>query len=349
MLDEPIKVFLVEDSPVVLSILQRLLEEAPGLQVVGTARNGVEALEKIPAAQPQIICTDLWMDRMDGMELIKRAMADYPCPILVISQAVQEAETVNRLKAIGAVDVFQKPAAIETAFEPAQALIQKIKVVSGVTVFTRPLKRRKDISAPLVKFRKAPVEVVTLGLSTGGPRTMQVILANLPRNFPVPILCTQHISTGFLESHIAWLNTQSKLKVKIAREGEKPLPGHVYYAPESYHLGLTPSGRFWYDPSPPLGSHRPSVTKMFEAIASVYGASALAMLLTGMGKDGASGLLQLAKAGSITAVQDEASSVVFGMPKEAIALGAAQHIVGLEAIPQFLKDQVIAPQSWEHV
>lgn len=341
-MDEPIKVFLVEDSPVVLKILQRLLDATPGIQVVGTAMNGLEALEQLPRAKPDVICTDLWMDTMNGMDMIERAMAEYPCPILVISQAVQEAETVSHLKALGVVEVFQKPAAMETSFGATQDLIHKIKVVAGVTVFRKPAKRKTQTSHATIKPRTAPIEVVAIGISTGGPRTMQSILAELPRNFPVPIFCTQHISVGFLESHVAWLNAHSKLKVSIAKEGQIPTPGQVYYAPESYHLGLTPSGRFWFDSSPPVGNHRPSVTRMFEAIASVYGERALGLLLTGMGRDGATGLLSIARAGGVTAAQDEASSVVFGMPKEAIALGAAQHIIGLEMIPQFLQEWVMS-------
>ena len=338
MINAPIKVLLVEDSPVVLCILQRLLDQTPDIQVVGTARNGEEALAQIPQLDPQVICTDLWMDKMDGIELIEQAMARYPRPILVISQAVQQVGTVERLKEMGVVDIFPKPSSADISFQPGMELIQKIKVVSGVTVFTKPIKHTVDPRSSVPPSSTSNIEIIGIGVSTGGPQTMRTILSSLPRNFSIPILCTQHIAQGFLADHVAWLNARSKLTVSIAQEGDRPMPSHVYYAPERFHLGLTPHGRFWYDPAPPIDSHRPSVTKMFDAIASNYGARALALLLTGMGKDGAAGLLSILKAGGVTAVQDEASSVVFGMPKEAIALGAAQHIIGLDSIPTFLQD-----------
>ncbi|MEM9137535.1 MAG: chemotaxis protein CheB [Cyanobacteria bacterium P01_F01_bin.42] len=335
-----VRVLLVEDSPVALAMLRRCLESAPDIQVAGTARNGKEALQKIPMIQPHVICTDLVMDEMDGAELIQKTMARFPCPILVISQAVQEAKTVDRLKALGAVDVFPKPLAIEPSCDSVEALIQKVRVVAGVTVFTKPLSKKPPPPVLAPRSRTEPIEIVGIGLSTGGPGTMQFILSRLPRNYPVPILCTQHIAAGFLDDHVAWLNRYSRLTVSVAKEGEVPAAGRIYYAPESCHLGLTTSRRFWYDAAPPVRSHRPSATRMFEAIASAYGPRALCLLLTGMGNDGASGLLTLARAGGVTAAQDEASSVVFGMPKEAIAIGAAQHIIGLESIPQFLQDCV---------
>lgn len=191
-----------------------------------------------------------------------------------------------------------------------------------------------------VRDSDSAIKIIAIGVSTGGPSSMQLILSRLPRNFPVPILCTQHISPGFLSHHIDWLNTHCKLKVSIARDGEIPQPGRVYYAPEGFHLGLSPRGRIWYNPAPPLNYHCPSVTYMFEAIAQVYGSKSLGLLLTGMGRDGAAGLLSIHQVGGITAAQDEASSVIFGMPKEAIAQGAVQHILSLESIPAFLIDAV---------
>jgi two-component system, chemotaxis family, protein-glutamate methylesterase/glutaminase len=348
----PIKVFLVEDSPVALVILQKLLESAPDIEVVGTALNGIEALETIPKAGPDVICTDLLMGKMGGLELIQQLMMHYPRPILVVSQAVQQTDTdtIFRLLEAGAVDVFSKPkTGLKEDYDYSKdALLHKIRVLSGVKVFKKKLPippSAPTVSTVALSNRPIPepsgsnpLKIVAIGGSTGGPQAFHKILSKLPVDFPLPIVCVQHISEGFLAGLVGWLNAACLLKVKIAEEGEQPIPGHVYYAPEGYHLSVNRQGHLIYSAAPPVSSHRPSVSVTFQALAEVYGAETIGVLLTGMGRDGADGMKAIAQTGGLTIAQDEASSVIFGMPKEAIALGGVTYILPVQEIaPTLLK------------
>jgi two-component system, chemotaxis family, protein-glutamate methylesterase/glutaminase len=345
----PIKVLLVEDSPVALEILQRILKSEPEILVVGTAKNGKEALDLIPRLEPHVICADLHMSGMDGLELTKQVMARYPRPILIISNSVQadDHQNIFNVMQAGAIDIFPKPLT-GTSLDYEQSknhLITKIRILSGVKVFARPLtnKRASIPETPRPKtLSKIPIsssiKVVTIGASTGGPQALQKILSALPSNFPIPILCTQHISTGFLQGLVDWLASKSDLRILIAQEGEIPLPGIVYFAPDNAHLTLNPLGRFVYKNSAAVGGHCPAITVMFDSIAEFYGKSALGILLTGMGRDGATGLKTMSDLGGITIAQDEASSIIFGMPKEAIALGGVTYILPVQEIaPTLLK------------
>ncbi|WP_445629460.1 chemotaxis-specific protein-glutamate methyltransferase CheB [Nostoc sp. DSM 114167] len=362
----PIRVFLVEDSLVALTILKRILASSLEVDVVGTARNGVEALERIPAAQPQVICTDLHMPKMDGLELTRRIMTDYPRPILVISTSVntqEDSRNVFKLLQAGALDVFPKPN-IDSLSDYEQVkheLINRIKVLAGVTVFTRhtsratveprthpvspkkpepfSLKPVSNLQFPIRNLPSLP-KVVAIGASTGGPQALYAILKQLPANFPVPILCVQHISEGFLQGLVDWLAAECFLRVTIAQPGEFPKPGTVYFAPERQHLQLDTQGRLTTVSTPPVSGHRPSVTALFQAVAICYPRSAVGILLTGMGRDGADGLQAIAQAGGTTIAQDEQTCVVFGMPKEAIALGAAQHILAIGEIAPMLLNRI---------
>ena len=246
----PTKVLLVEDSPVALQILERLLASSPEVKVVGTARDGKEALELIPKLQPDVICTDLHMKEMDGLEFTKQVMAKYPRPILVISVSVQTDDTHNifQLLEAGAVDVFPKPSTgLAADYDRAKReLINKIKILSGVTVFTmRPRHGglRSEVLPPYPFYPEgtpcpprntppstagrilnitAPIRVVTIGASTGGPQALSTILGQLPVNFPVPVICIQHISEGFLQGLLDWLASKCRLQVKIAQVGAEP-------------------------------------------------------------------------------------------------------------------------------
>ena len=375
----PIQVLLVEDSPVALVILKRILATSPDIEVVGTAHHGREALELIPKLQPQVICTDYHMPQMNGLEFTEEVMIRFPRPILVISASVQveDTQTIFKMLNAGAVDVFPKPRSpsIEEYELLKQELISKIKILSGVTVFTRhrrntnittpadcttritgsnyqavnletktniPISRSPGMNLPSENHYSKP-RIVSIGASTGGPQALNNILSQLPINFPLPILCVQHISEGFLQGLVDWLGTECQLPVKIAKFGEIPQPGVVYFPPEGRHLELDTFGKFVCSNSPPVSGHRPSVTVTFASVAKCYGAANIAVLLTGMGRDGADGMLAIAQAGGITIAQNEASCVVFGMPKEAIALGAAKYILPINEIaPMLLKQLKIA-------
>ncbi|MFQ4137936.1 chemotaxis-specific protein-glutamate methyltransferase CheB [Nodosilinea sp. PGN35] len=344
----PIRLLLVEDSPVALVLLQRILQEAPDMEVVGVARNGQEALALIPTVKPTLICTDLHMPKMDGLEFTEEVMARCPCPILVISASVQkeDTQTVFRILEAGALDIFPKPrTGLASEYEKTKAeLLAKIRVLAGVSVFTH--RRRSSIPiAPIAPTTSAPVRnsrprILALGASTGGPQALLAIVQQLPKTFPVPVLCVQHISDGFLQGLVDWLDHSCALRITIATPGAVPQPGVVYFPPERHHLELDLGGRLQLSQGAPVAGHCPSVSVMFKSVAAYYRRSAVGVLLTGMGRDGADGLHALAQAGSLTIAQDEASCVVFGMPKEAIALGAAQQVLPLGAIAPFLLGSV---------
>lgn len=345
---EPISVLLVEDSPIALEILGRLLASSPDIKVVGKARNGKEAMNLIPKLQPNVICTDLHMKEMDGLELTKQVMANHPRPILVVSTSVQkdDTNTIFELLQAGAVDVFPKPnMGLASDYEQVKRdLITKIKILSGVTVFTK--RQTSPINTPAINNFAFPaditkaIRVVAIGASTGGPQALYKIIAQLPANLPVPVICTQHISKGFLQGLVDWLDSECQVKVKIATSGEMPFPETVYFAPDQNHLELDAQGKFIYGSSLPVDGHCPSVTVTFKSVAKFYGRAAMSILLTGMGKDGAAGMQAIFDAGGITIAQDEKTCVVFGMPSVAIALGVVQHVLSIQDIAPLLLKKV---------
>ncbi|HIK33994.1 MAG TPA: chemotaxis-specific protein-glutamate methyltransferase CheB [Oscillatoriales cyanobacterium M59_W2019_021] len=360
----PIQVLLVDDSPVVLTILKRLLDSTSEIEVAGTARTAREALALIPRLQPQVICTDLKMPGMDGLDFIREVMANDPRPILVLSASVQPRDTENvfRLLAAGAVDVLPKPIVNGTAdlMTIKQELITKIKVLAGVAVFklhrrSSPQLTERSIDLPSVspsrfsqldlKFSQSEIdriEIVGIGASTGGPQALRSILSEFPENFPVPAICVQHISSGFLAGLIQWLSAECLLPVSMATSGEVLQPGRVYFPPENRHLEVTSSGRAICSLEPPYLGHRPSVTVTFNSIAKAYGKKAIGVLLTGMGKDGAAGMQAISQSGGITIAQDEATCAVFGMPKEAIKLGAVRHILPIQTIGNVINRSILS-------
>lgn len=372
----PIRVLLVEDSPIASTLWQRSLALETDIQVVGIAGDGKEALELLPKLNPDVICTDLHMPKMDGLALIQAVMATAPRPILVVSISVEQTrdqENIFRLLEAGAIDVFPKPRdGLSGSYKSLSGqLAQKIRVVAGVKVFTRratslnpPLPSKLNSSGttppncelrwrspslseapPLAKLPRrgqkargtTNYELIAIGASTGGPQTLQAILPALRADFPIPIVCVQHISAGFLESFVAWLNSSCALKIAIAQSGQLPRAGTVYLAPDGQHLVIDNRGYLATQTADPIDGHCPSVTALFESVARVYGRKSAGILLTGMGRDGARGLQAIAAAGGMTIAQNEASCIVFGMPKEAIALGAAGHVLSPQAIVQFLQ------------
>jgi two-component system, chemotaxis family, protein-glutamate methylesterase/glutaminase len=342
-----IKLLIVEDSIIVTTILKKIFNSAPDIEVVGTAANGVEGLALVEKLQPNVVCTDLHMPKMNGLELTSEIMNRFPRPILVISASVQEDDTrhVFDLFEAGAVDVIPKPkAGTPLDYEAMkELLLSKVRVVAGVKVFTRKKSRFQPSANPGVTTPPKPVvtpefsgksatKIVVIGASTGGPQALQAILSQIKANFPYPIICVQHISVGFLNGLLDWLGTSCALPIKTAVQGEIPQPGVIYFPPENQHLQINSMGRFLCTNLPPVDGHRPSVTVTFQSVAQYYRSNAIGILLTGMGRDGASGLLTLSQAGAFTIAEAESTAVVFGMPKEAIALGAAKKVLPLQDI-----------------
>lgn len=339
----PIRVLLVDDSALALEILRRMLNRAPEIEVVGTARNGEQAMALIPSLRPDVICTDYHMPGMDGIAFIRCLMESYPCPVLVASVSVQahQSDNIFRLLDAGALDVIAKPRGGDNAdFERlAPELISKIRILAGVHVFRHAPRQVGGVPTPLPPVVKAAVSemrqgvrMVAIGASTGGPPVLLEILSRLPADFPAPIVCVQHISAGFLKGLVDWLGAECSIEVRIARSWEIPQPGIAYFAPEDMHLAVGRDGTLICTREPPCCGHRPSVNVMMHSVAQYFGAGAVGILLSGIGEDGAEGLREIAAAGGVTYAQSEATSAVFGMPKAAIDRGAARFTMSPDEI-----------------
>jgi two-component system chemotaxis response regulator CheB len=281
-------------------------------------------------------------------------MAEYPAPIIVVTSADldREAHISSQAARLGAVHVMKRPEGTTTAGYKAFAakLIEQVKLMSTVRVVHRARSgtglspsASPAATPPLVRVGAAPVktDIVAIGSSTGGPAALYKILSELPADFPAPIVIVQHISFGFVEGLASWLDTASPLQVKVGKQGERIQAGSVYIAPDGQHMLVDRFGKISLNEAEMVGGFRPSVTPLFESVARANGPAAMGVILTGMGADGAVGMQSLHQAGAITLAQDQASCVVFGMPKEAIALGAIQHIVPLDKVAQKMTELVV--------
>lgn len=335
----PIRVLLVDDSMLALNVMSRLLAQAPGIQVVGKAQNGIEALNLIPFVKPTIICTDYLMPQMDGLELTKRVMLAFPMPILVVSSFldIKSSKEVFSLLDAGAIDCIQKPNAFSNSIDN-KAFIDKIRIISKVFIFNKGQKSPDFLHTTLPKNHKihSSYEVIIIGASTGGPKALGTILPALPKHFPIPILCVQHISKGFLEGFVAWLKSQCQLNVKIIKDEEKIEQGHIYLPKEGTHLIIDKEKQLKISFSPPIRGHRPSINVTMESAAKQFGKEVIGILLTGMGDDGAQGMKTISATGGLTIVQNQASCAVFGMPKAALEIGAVNLVMDPPTIASFL-------------
>jgi two-component system, chemotaxis family, protein-glutamate methylesterase/glutaminase len=340
-----IGVMLVDDSPLSVEIIGRMLATAPEIRIVGTASNGVEALELIPQVRPDVICTDLHMPKMDGLALIREVMVRQPLPILVLSVSVQTEQKHNIFQMLeaGALDILAKPrGGLESDFGvTAQDLITKIRILSGVKVIAKRRAAGNAVAEQTPPSLAGPATVapriIGIGASTGGPQALQKVLAHLPADFPLPLVCVQHIAEGFMQGLVDWLAACCRIQGRRAEEGAAPHPGTAYFPPDDRHLEIDGAGTFLCSSALPFSGHRPSVDIAFSSLARHYGAAAAGVLLTGMGQDGAHGMLDIARAGGLTIAQDEESSIVFGMPRRAIELGAAKHVLPLDQIGPALR------------
>jgi two-component system chemotaxis response regulator CheB len=345
-----IRVLLVDDSFVSVEIIRRMLASAPEIQVVGSAGNGVQALELIPLVRPDVICTDLHMPVMNGLELIREVMARHPLPMLVLSVSVQaeQADSIFQMLEAGALDILAKPRGglRDNLDATAHDLIMKIRILAGVKVIAK--RRTAGAAAAMEPVRVVNClaactrRIIGVGASTGGPQALSRVLGHLPAEFPLPLVCVQHIAEGFMRGLVCWLSGCCRIGICIAEDGMRPIAGNAYFAPDAMHLEIDESGVFRCSRTFPDTAHRPSVDIVFRSLARQYGATAVCVLLTGMGVDGAQGMLDLVRAGGLTIAQDEPSSVVFGMPRRAIELGGASYVLPLEQIGPTLCDLAAA-------
>lgn len=335
-----IKVLIVDDSAVVRKIFSQELSRDPRIEVVGTAPDPYIARDKIIDRQPDVMVLDIEMPRMDGITFLKKLMRYHPLPVIIVSSLTAEGGNVA-LEALeaGAVDVMCKPGASYTVGDMSIELIDKIKAASKVDV--RSHQRVSFVPAPHrtpCAMTRTTNKVVALGTSTGGTKALQSILCALPHNCP-GLVIVQHMPEHFTRSFADRLNDICAMQVAEAADGDSVLPGKALIAPGNHHMVLRRSGARYFvqvKKGPLVSRHRPSVDVLFKSVARYAGANAVGMIMTGMGSDGAQGLLEMKNAGASTVAQDESSCVVYGMPKVAIELGAANFVVPLDQFPKKL-------------
>ncbi|GJE01674.1 Protein-glutamate methylesterase/protein-glutamine glutaminase [Methylobacterium isbiliense] len=344
----PIRVMLVEDSLVVRQLLAHIVSRDPRLALVAAVSSGEEALREIHRVQPDVISMDIRLPGIDGLETTRRIMAERPTPIVVIADAVEDASlkiSMNALRA-GALSVVEKPVGTgHRAYEAvSDEICTQLRIMSAVPVIRRRAigaERARPVPLPDLPARdEAGVlpTLVAVAASTGGPPAFARLIGALPADFPAPILLVQHMGAAFMDGFAAWLNGVVPLAVEIARDGVRPLPGHVYVAPGDRHLVLGSGGLIAVSDEAPVGGQRPSATALFRSVARVAGPRGLGILLTGMGEDGAAGLLDMRMAGAFTLAEHESSAVVYGMPAAAVRLRAAGSVLPLDLIaPRLLR------------
>jgi two-component system, chemotaxis family, protein-glutamate methylesterase/glutaminase len=346
-----VRVLVVEDSLTVRQRLCDVLNADPEIELVGVASNGKSGIELCQTLRPDVITMDMMLPVMSGLAATEYIMAHCPTPILIVSASVNRGELFKTYEALsaGAVDVLEKPRGDDSDAEWERSFSSNVKLVSRIRVITHPRARlasyARSSERPAGSSRSrpgpAPVNLVALGASTGGPSAIVEVLRGLPAPFPVPLLFVLHINEPFGTAFADWLDGQTKHRVSYGVDGQalKDLVGRVVMAPPDLHLTVQ-QGRVRLDSRPERNFCRPSVDYLFESVAKDCGAQSAACLLTGMGRDGAAGLLEIRRAGGYTFAQDEASSVVYGMPREAARLGAARAVLPLESIARALVDTV---------
>jgi two-component system, chemotaxis family, protein-glutamate methylesterase/glutaminase len=336
-----IKVLIVEDSPVIRDFLRYILSADPEIHVIGAAADGQAALDAVQHQKPDVVTMDIHMPRMNGLEATRRIMETHPTPIVIVSSSVVADEVATSFRAIeaGALAAVPRPQGLghpehEAA---AQELVQTVKLMSEVKVVRRWPRPRSESRVPVARRAdmlraSAPIKVVAIGASTGGPLVLQALLSRLPKDFPIPVLIVQHLASGFVQGFAEWLTQSTGFPVRVAAADEYPLPGHAYVAPDGVHMRVGTGRRIVLSQDVPKNGLRPSVSPLFQSVAHVFSCYAAGVLLTGMGKDGAEELRLLRDTGAVTMVQDKDSAVVYGMPGEAIKLDAATYVLPPERI-----------------
>lgn len=348
----PIRVLVADDSTTARELLVAILQGAEGLQVVGVAGDGVEALRLTQRMQPDLVLMDIRMPNLDGLEATRRIMHEVPTPIVLVTGATMHTEMELSFEALqaGALTVVEKPGLADP--ETSAQLIRTVRSMAQVPVVRRwrqagasasscksepeprapetPSARPRPLALPAELLRRR--RVVGIAASTGGPGALARLLKPLKRDFPLPVLVVQHVTAGFAAGFADWLNGQTALEVKLASHGAEIQGGVVLLAPDGYHLQVNGAGWVELYRGEPYKGLRPSANYLFDSLARHYGPQAVGIVLTGMGDDGVEGLAALRRMGGLTLAQDEQSSIVYGMPREAVEQGAASVACSLEQL-----------------
>jgi two-component system chemotaxis response regulator CheB len=335
-----IKLLIIDDSALIRQILTRIFEETDDIEVVGTAADPLIAREKIKALNPDVLTLDVEMPRMDGLTFLRNLMRLRPMPVVMVSTLTEKgAEVTLDALSLGAVDFFAKPKidALNSLREYADEIVNKVRMAAKVKVkaleTTKPDAHAALTSSVKIQF-KTTDKIIALGSSTGGTEALKEVVKLLPKTAPA-IVVTQHLPIAFSASFAKHVDDIGEMNACIATDGQLILPGNIYIAPGDRHLKIARDGARYIcrlDDQPPVNRHKPSVEVLFRSVAENVGKNAIGVMLTGMGVDGARAMLQMREAGAINIVQDEASSVVWGMPGEAYKLGAAHHVLSLNKI-----------------
>lgn len=342
-LNPKIKVLVVDDAAMVRNIFTRELLKDPAIEVVGTAADAFIAREKVAELKPDVMLLDIEMPQMDGLTFLEHLMENDPMPVIIVSSLVKAGGYVAlRSLELGAADVIAKPGPAYSVKDMSEQLIEKIKAVAQMKQYKRflaeeaePVKAVSRQSDP-----KQTSKVIAIGAATGGPEAIAAILTKLPADLP-PILIVQHMPSYFIKAFAERLNNICALEVKEAQHQEQVVPGTALLAPGNKHMVLQRKGNGYIvavKDGPLVLHQRPSIEVLFRSVAMYAGPDAIGVLLTGMGKDGAQGLLDMKNAGAFTIAQDEASCAVYGLSREAVAINATNHVASLEEIPQLLVD-----------
>lgn len=331
-----IRVLIADGSVVERERMVCALRRDSAIDVVGEIARSGSLVEAVKLLRPDVIALGIHLPAAGGFEATKEIMIEAPTPVVVVSDGDDSDQVQASILALraGALAAVARPLPPHNGelVSLEQKFVSTIKSMAGVKVVRRWREPPRSVpQAPLSRLGEQP-RVVAIAASTGGPAALQAVLSELPANFPAPILVVQHIAGGFVDGLVTWLNSVCSLKVKIAKDGEPLLPHMVYIAPDDRHLGVSGRSRILLSQSAPIGGFRPSATFLFESVAKAFGAESAHVILTGMGQDGLPGLRQAHAAGARVVAQDEATSVVFGMPGAAVDAGVADRIVPLSAV-----------------
>ena len=349
-MDRVLRVVVVDDSAYVRKVVREILSRSPFIEVVGAARDGREALDLVEQLNPDVVTCDLNMPELDGVEFVREQMRRRPVPIIIMSVANETAEAALTALDAGAIDFVQKPTALasEKIFDVSTELLEKVKAAGNIAlnrISTVPVPPSAVVRAPLTAITGShSVDLVVLGISTGGPQALKRLIPQLPADFPVPVLMVMHMPVGYTEMYAAKLNELSQLEVREAAEGDAVKPGRVFLAQAGRHLtvkrDLSGNVVMHLDARPFNTLHKPAVDVLFQSAAEVYGNRVLGVVMTGMGSDGKQGAAWIKAQGGLVYTEAESSCVVYGMPSVVVEAGLSDRSVALEDMSRAIMEVV---------